>query len=165
MKKTTPWIGLLFLPFLLGSSPDHAVYISLTEIRYEPGSGELRLGVRMFSDDLEDALRNQHGRSVPVRGHWGDPAVQGKIEGYVLQKVRLRPAPDDWSLLALRQQNDATWIELKGKVSPNIKRWEVSNALLTEVFDTQSNVVKFYWREQMQALRLNREETQATLGW
>lgn len=51
-------IALLFCGNTTGSSADHAFYISVIEINHGAHSKEAELTVKVFQDDMQDALRN-----------------------------------------------------------------------------------------------------------
>ncbi len=159
------WGLLLASLCLSGGRPAHPLYLSLTERRYDPGSGTVRLGVRLFTDDLEDALRLRLGRSLPVQGHWQEEAVQKAAQAYVLAKIDLSPHPAQWQRVTCKAQNDATWIAFTGQLPPQQRKLILTNELLIEVFDTQRNVVRAFRGEEMQATRLDRNRTRTVLQW
>ncbi len=147
-------------------TPKHAIYLSLTQFTWDQQSGELEMGVRMFTNDLEDALRLQHGRSIPIEGHWDDPDVRKAVQSYVLNKVNLGLHGLNWKAVAFHQQNDATWLALKALQADLPSHLEVESNLLTEVFDTQANVIRFSrGKEGLQAVRLTKEDNKAVFSW
>lgn len=148
-----------------GSTPQHAIYLSLTEVRYEPQTGAMTMGVRIFSDDLEDALRLYFGESIPVIGHWQNPELEPKVREYLLEKIRFTPMPSDWQLVSLYQQNDATWIEFSATGPLNQRSWEVQSELLLNVFDTQRNIVKVFYRDDLQVVSLDKSSSHASFEW
>ena len=160
-------LGLLLLGSLLtiGAAPQHALYLSLTEISYEPGTGSLTMGVRVFSDDLEDGLREHFGESTPVIGLWEDPHVAEKVKSYLLDQIILTPSPQNWALVSLYQQNDATWIEFTAEGGLQENEWKVDSNLLLDVYDTQRNIIKIFWRDQLRVASLDKNDRQATFSW
>ena len=51
---------------LTAAAHAHALKLSVTEATYNRDSGRLELAVRLFADDLEEALTKDSGRRVPI---------------------------------------------------------------------------------------------------
>ena len=52
---------LLILLCVCGGWVPHEFYVSLTEVRYNPGSKRMEISIRIFPDDLDRALFREHG--------------------------------------------------------------------------------------------------------
>ena len=158
---------LLIVSLLLGGagSPRHALYLSLQEIRYQAPT--LSVGFRIFSDDLEDALRAHTGRFVPVIDHWQEAETQAAIMRYLQAKTTLSLDGQavTLSLDHIEPQQDATWIACRLSLPAPPGLIEVNNRLLLEVFDTQKNLVRIYHGQEMHLSQLDQTQTRLQLAW
>ncbi len=167
MALTIRLFCLLLPSFLLIGmrAPRHALYLSLQEIRYQPGA--LSVGFRIFSDDLEDALRQHTGRSVPVIDHWQEQKTQAAIMVYLQAKTSLILDGQvvNLALDHLEPQQNATWIACHVALDTPPHEISVDNRLLLDVFDTQKNLVRIYHGQEMHLSQLDQTQTRVRLRW
>lgn len=160
------WLWLCVAWGCLGlRPPQHALYLSLQEIRYQ--APVLTVGFRIFTDDLTDALRHHHGRAIPVADHWQAAPTQAAIMAYLRAKTRLSVDGQACALTLdhIEPQQDATWIACRVAWSAPLHRLHVHNRLLLDLFDTQQNLVRVYHHEEMTLTRLHQQQTDVTLDW
>ena len=89
-------ISILLVLFNLYSYPtekDHALYLSILEI------DEQEMKVKVFSDDLKDALRND----------------ESSIEAYFQKKIKLQVngSPVGFELKEASEEGDSNWITFR----------------------------------------------------
>src|SRR5690606_26249035 len=108
--------ALVFAPYGTAHSR-HPIHVSVAEIDYDPAEKELEIMIRIFIDDLENALRRYLGQEV---------------EGQALICYILIPGIGSW------------------------KECEVTNSILQEMFDDQSNIVHVTQNDVTKSQRLMR---------
>lgn len=157
---------LLLSGLLLGArAPQHALYLSLEEIRYQAPT--LSVGFRIFSDDLEDALRQYTGQSIPVIDHWQEEESQAAIMAYLQAKTSLTLDGRTVRLTLdhIEPQQNATWIACRVMLKAPPHEVTVDNRLLLDVFDTQKNLVRIYHGQEMNLSQLDQRQTRVRLVW
>lgn len=135
-----PLIPLLAFTFI----PPHAIYVSILEIRYDEEWGDLNLQVKIFSDDLENALQTSANRQLFLRPDQESPNIDGYLQAYLNEKIQLRSRDGNMPLHLVRKKfvEDATWIYLKAYGSCNMTSLTVKSSILLELFDAQTNIIR-----------------------
>ncbi len=139
------------LPFILSmkvgvEKPLHAIYISTTDIKYQETDGVLTAKIRMFSNDFEDALRLIGSPEEPgfEEGESPHPEIDPFICTYLGQKFQVWADGQavNFSFLGKRREDDATWVSLRAEDICELKKLRVYNAVLIELFDDQTNILR-----------------------
>lgn len=119
----------------------HAVYISVVEIEAK------QVRVKVFSDDLRDAIRN-HARITP------DTSVmnfceryQKEIQGYFNEKLTLtiNNTKVPYQYQSTSEEGDSYWITFGFTIEEDWKSIQVEDKHFMELFPTHSNIIKVNW--------------------
>ena len=137
---------LLLIGLILGNQKpkDHAIYISVIEIDHAQKRPELLLRIKIFSDDLDDVIKNAAGVSMGLKeGKDPGPFVK-ELEQYILQKVSLTLNQSKLhpKIRHIEQNGDTHWIQLGVGCPEEWEELRVKTNLLTELFPTQANIVR-----------------------
>ena len=117
------WLLMHFCLIVVPSSnDDHAIYVSVLEIDSQ------QLKVKVFSDDLHDALRND----------------SSSIEEYFQKKIKLHINEQliDFNLKEVSEEGESQWITFKMKTPAVWNSFYLQADYLMELFPDQTNVVK-----------------------
>ncbi|WP_051201408.1 DUF6702 family protein [Christiangramia portivictoriae] len=137
-------LSLFFLILLSSfSSDDHETYLSVTEIEYRQDSKSVQVISRVFIDDMEDALSRRFGKQVSLAYKKDLSANKDLLEKYYSKKLSIQSNNKDIPLKLLGSKFDADQIVLflEGKNVEDFTSVEVENLVLTDLFDTQKNIV------------------------
>ncbi|WP_066830813.1 DUF6702 family protein [Rufibacter ruber] len=137
-----PILALLVAFFLTGPAWAHEFHTSITDARYNAKNATFELSVRVFADDLEEALTRR--QKTPVRLDKSE-RVNKLIAEYLqahLAIAHAKGARPALRFLGLQEEADAVWlyVEIPAGKAPGGQVW-VQNALLTELFTDQTNIV------------------------
>lgn len=144
-------------------SPEHAIYLSLTEIAIEEDTSSLR--VKVFSDDLQNALRNfggsyQHqnlenffGLNQPLAAQYFQEHLQIRIDGI----------PVALSLKSHSIENDAHFITFHFPSRDMPEKIQIKADFLMELFPTQTNVIKVQLNQEHKYLKCTKGAERQTL--
>ena len=122
----------------------HPFFVSVTEMEYNAGEKSLEISCKVFTDDLEKALRKVHGPGVDLY-HPKDKAVlEQQLSAYITRKLKLvvdgRPVQLQFIGYELEEQSTFGYFEVRDLPSPPHKV-DVSNALFYELYDKQMGIV------------------------
>jgi hypothetical protein len=156
-------ISLILASFFLLSgfkSGAHEFYLSVTEIEYNNEKQSLQIITRVFIDDFEDVLNERYGADLQLSEEAEEGAVAENISKYLKQKLRLQVNGEELQLNYLGKEYDADqlilYIEVEN-VAP-FKKIEVTNEILTDLFDDQKNVVHVKVNDKTKSLLLMRQQ-------
>jgi len=121
----------------------HPFYLSVTELKYNTKEKALQGSVKIFTNDLEDALKKINGFSVDlINGK--DKVELNKILYHYLQS-HLEISADDkiqtYELLGFENEQEATWIYIEIKNIDKPIRLSLKNTILFDYLKGQSNIV------------------------
>ena len=156
-------ISLILASFFLLSgfkSGAHEFYLSVTEIEYNNEKQSLQIITRVFIDDFEDVLNERYGAELQLSEGAEEGAVTKNISKYLKQKLRLQVNGEELQLNYLGKEYDADQLVLYievGNLAP-FNKIEVTNEILTDLFDDQKNVVHVKVNDKTKSLLLMRQQ-------
>ncbi|MFM2146712.1 MAG: hypothetical protein RL732_1548 [Bacteroidota bacterium] len=136
---------LLMLPAGVSSGKGlHPFFVSVTEIGYNEGERSLEISCKVFTDDLEKALRKVHGPGVDLY-HPKDKAVlEEQLSVYITRKLKLvvegKPVQLHFIGYELEEQSTFSYFEVKELPKPP-RKVDVSNALFYELYEKQMGII------------------------
>ena len=156
-------ISLILASFFLLSgfkSGAHEFYLSVTEIEYNNEKQSLQIITRVFIDDFEDVLNERYGADLQLSEEAEEGAVADNISKYLKQKLRLQVNGEELQLNYLGKEYDADQLVLYIEVEnlAPFNRIEVTNEILTDLFDDQKNVVHVKVNDKTKSLLLMRQQ-------
>ena len=114
------YITLIFLMIFdatsLEKKANHAIYISVAKIELNQEGNEVLISLKVFSDDLEDAIHNHSGKREKIVGREDISDLSSIIDEYINKKVVIYLDDNKVQLNVDSCQNigDTTWIYLNG---------------------------------------------------
>jgi len=124
----------------------HKVHISVTNLEFNQPKQTVEIVIRVFTDDLENALSRSGSRTVKI-----DPASAGKnrrvgdlVMAYLRSNFELknkagRPVTLSWN--GIEGQVDMFWLYVKGRMPGGLEGAQMRNKIFCELFDDQVNIV------------------------
>ncbi|HKQ76418.1 MAG TPA: DUF6702 family protein [Blastocatellia bacterium] len=124
----------------------HKIHVSVTYLEFNQPKQTVEIVVRVFTDDLENALSQRAKRTVKI-----DPANADKdrrvgdlVMAYLRSNFELknkagRPVTLSWN--GVEGQVDMFWLYVKGRMPGGLDGAQIRNKLFCELFDDQVNIV------------------------
>ncbi|MDX1760808.1 MAG: DUF6702 family protein [Christiangramia sp.] len=142
MKKTLALVFILIL-FSSFTMKDHETYLSVTEIEYNKEAQSIQIISRVFIDDLENVLSKRYQQEIGMSYKEDLEKNKALIQKYIDKKLKISVDGKEQKLKLLGSKFDADqvvlFIEATGVKS--FKDVEVENLILTDLFDSQKNIV------------------------
>lgn len=130
------WFFFLFHPF----------FVSMTEVNYVPKEKTMEISVRIFTDDLENTIKNLHkGYPLDIL-HPKDSVLANKwVDQYIKSRlqVRVNNVVRPMQFIGYEQQEESIWIYFEIKNVPEPKQVHVFNTLLYDYKKEQINMIRF----------------------
>lgn len=158
----------LFLFFLTGPecnkahfSATHPYYISVTEIEYNAMAGQVGVACKIFTDDFEEALKEETRLSVDITNTRDTVLLKKQMANYLKQHLRFKA---DGHLLntvfiGFEIEGEATWCYIQADEVPPYKTLGVFNDLLYQYKREQVNFMHYKNGRNKQTVRLTQPET------
>jgi hypothetical protein len=162
---STFWLVLVLGLWLPVAAWAHEFHTSITDARYNPKNQTYELSVRVFADDLEEALSRRHKATIRLdRSERVNKLMAEYLQTHLaISAVKGTRAAQKF--LGAQEEADAVWLYLEipaGKV-PSGQLW-VQNALLIEVFEDQTNILNLEVAGKKRSVLCRSGETQQTVS-
>jgi hypothetical protein len=128
----------------------HKIHVSVTNLEFNQPKQMVEIVIRVFTDDMENALSLRAKRVVKI-----DPATADKdrqiielVMAYLRSSVELknnagRPVALSWDGIERLPGGaaDMFWIYVKGRMQGGLDGAQIRNKIFCELFDDQVNIV------------------------
>jgi hypothetical protein len=133
---------LLALALLLAGFA-HPFYLSVTEIFHNPQDRSLEITLRVFTDDLELALRQLQEGPVLLSGERSTPGADALIIVYLGKKISFQADSTylSWNYVGKEVEPDVTYIYLEINNIENLRSFKAENRLFFELYESQRNLL------------------------
>ena len=119
-------------------SEDHAIYISVIEFHGK------ELKVKLFTDDLQDAIRNDNSSFQPSDVKSFCRVNKTPIESYFMKKLKIM-VDGKAASIRLREsklEGDSDWILFDMNSNEEWRTLSITASHFMELFPTQTNIIK-----------------------
>lgn len=129
----------------------HDFHLSNSQLKYKASKNVLQLSVKIFIDDLETALaeRNVEGLYIGTEKESEDSAIY--VNDYLMDVITISSGADtlDSEFIGKELSEDlsAIWCYLKFENVTDCTDLNVTNSILTEIFEDQKNIFSFSTEE------------------
>jgi len=159
-------IFFLLFAFSFFQQPEHALYISVTDIFYLENQKELEIKFKIFSNDLEDDIRSSQNLVLELEDGVNEEEA-AVVHKYLLDKVEIfldgKAAPV--SMISCQQEGDAIFAIYKGKLESQPKKLEIYNKILIDLFPTQKNIIRLRGKSPLGLLKLDKQTIKGELSF
>ncbi len=131
-----------------GIAPPHEFHSSLAEIHYNTASKSLEVSLRVFSDDLSEALTKENKRTVRLDE---SAAVDPLIKQYLIKHFALLDSKNSQKPLIWVGKEitvDVVWLYFEIPLAEDMNGLKVQNSVLFELFEDQVNIVNVNYKNQ-----------------
>lgn len=158
MKKILV-LGLLRLLF----SFKHPFYLSVTNLKYNANEKALQGSVKLFINDIEDALKRTQNHTVDLINPKDTLKTQLILEDYLKKRLSLslNNEQKNFQVLGFEREQEAIWIYIEFKDCKFPKTLTLKNSLLYDFIKGQSNIIHIEVNGEKKSFKLNNPETVA----
>ena len=154
-------IAAFFLAFIFMAVSEHKFYVSLVQLDHNEKNASLEITMKIFTDDLENALKEQSGLLLRLGTQYELPETDSILANYISDnfKLRLNGQALIINYLGKEVDFDVTWCYLEAAGVDLVEKIEITDKMLTEIFEDQSNLikVKYKGKESSALLNINRQ--------
>ncbi|MGE0587048.1 MAG: DUF6702 family protein [Cyclobacteriaceae bacterium] len=139
----------------------HPLHVSVTEIEYNEKMNALQIISRIFIDDLETCIRATIQKpELDLMNPKDGLTTKGLVNDYLKDhlKIRLDGKVQPISLLGFEEENFALICYIEIEDVRDFKTIEVTNTVITETYDDQSNLVHVTYKGPIKSTRLMRDK-------
>ncbi len=158
---------VLLLIFISFSSfaTDHKFYVSVTEVEYNEKAESLQIISRIFIDDLEDLLQTRYDKALKLGKKQESPEVPSYVKEYLSKKIEILVDGKllEVNYIGMEYEDDMVLLYMEIPKVKSVHKISVKNALLTDLFSEQKNLVHVTYKGTTKSLILNKAKQEDLL--
>ena len=163
-----------FLALFLSSSVNfaHPLRLSLCEIEYYPKENLLSVNLKLFLTDVNEALvfdpySKELAFCQPNEHSDADKMLMDYLNRFFYVKFNKKKIGLEIKKKKLSGQGDNTalWIYLEKSVEGKFNSMEIKNAVFTDLFYDQNNIVYIHVNDESKSIMLNKETSTYELNF
>ncbi len=151
------WLFILLVPASLYTGPYsddkrilsdhreevHPLHVSVTEINHNATDKTLEISCKLFTDDFERVLTQNYKTKVDLINPPDRPAMEKLVNDFIHKHLMVKAdgKPVQFSYLGFEKDNDAIYTYLQVDNIGTVKKLEVINTILYELFTDQINLM------------------------
>ncbi len=134
---------ILFASIFLSFNLKHPFYLSLTELKYDVKTKVLQASIKLFTNDLEEALKKIYKKPVDLINGKDKEEINKILIEYLKKHFLLKAANKIqlFNYVGFEIEAEAVWIYIEYKNCPLPKKLEVENTLLFDFIPAQTNII------------------------
>ena len=164
LKKS---ILLLILP-LFAFATVHKFYVSVTNVRYSEKDGAIQITSRIFIDDFENVLQERYDFEAELATKNESEEADAYIEKYLRAKFTVEINGENASYNFIGKKYDADvmicYIEIPKINLATTTSIQITNEILTDLYDEQQNIVHFKIAGKKKSFVLLKSDTKGMLN-
>ncbi len=151
----------------LGISSAHPYYVSLCQVDYNAETKALEISLKTFADDLLLGLKNAGHEGIFLGEERENPETDDFIRTYIESKLKfeVNETPVSFSFIGKEMEDGVVWSYLEIPDISELKTLDVNCSLLTEVLETQNNIIQVEKGKKIKSLLLSKRKTKGTLSF
>ncbi|MFD2245960.1 DUF6702 family protein [Pontibacter ruber] len=137
----------------------HDYHTSITDVSYNPRTKSLEVAVKVFTDDLEDALSRRNKRKITYSK---SGEVQRFLADYLQSSLTFEVAqgkPLKHTFVGAEEDADVIWAYVEVPLQATaLSQLYVRNAVLTELFSDQMNIVNINYKGKVNSTLFQKDD-------
>lgn len=147
------------------STSFHPLHLSSTEIGYTTKGGTIEISSRLFMDDLESVLSKQFKVPVDLSAPAKHKAMDELLKKYFAMHLKIQGNGKDLALnyIGFEKDREAVVIYMESTPVKALKKLAVSNSLMYDLFDDQTNIMHVTYNGERKSSKLDYPKTNAVI--
>ncbi|MBN8693347.1 MAG: hypothetical protein J0L69_09120 [Bacteroidetes bacterium] len=121
----------------------HPYYLSVTELKYNTAEKSMAISCKMFTNDLEDAIKRSSGKTTDLLNPKDKKEVDKQLAEYISKRLKISIDGKACSLkyLGYEKEEDCIWTYLEIEKIAKPKNLKIETTLLYDFLKEQINIV------------------------
>lgn len=122
----------------------HPFYLSVTELKYNDKGKTIEVACKMFSNDLEGALKKLSGKKVDIIHPKDKKEVEKLLFDYITKRlsIQINGQPRSLKYVGYEKEEDVIWTYMEIEKCEKPKSLSVNTSLLYDFLAEQINLVQ-----------------------
>jgi hypothetical protein len=153
------WVLYFALPFIFFGFA-HPFYLSVTDLKYKAEDQRLQGMVKIFSNDLEEALKILENKKVDLLHPADKIQTQNMLKRYLERRLKLKVNSKsiEYDVLGFETEEESIRIYIESRICQKPKQVIIENSLLYDFLKEQMNIVNFESGSETRTYKVNNPE-------
>ena len=159
--------AFIFLLLSFSFGMQHPYYMSITQIDENAKAKTLEVAVKVFSEDLESVLEKLYKKQINIHTAKELEGTNDRIAAYIAANFSIESNHKkcNWRFIGKEKEDDATWIYIEFDEISAVSSLKVTNTILTELHESQNNIVHIAVNHQSKSYLLSRNKPFAEIQY
>ena len=137
--------NIIFVCLFLFAGKPHPFFLSVTDIKYNEKNKSLEIACKMFTNDLEDALKRTSKKSVDLIHPKDKKEAEKVLFDYISKRfsVMLNGKLKTLKFIGFEKEEDVIWTYMEIEKCEKPKQLNITTSLLYDFLKEQINLVSF----------------------
>ena len=139
------WLCGIGLVILCGSfnTLKHPFYMGVTDLKYDAASKNMNVSVKLFTNDLEEALRKNSKKNIDILHPQNKAEVDSILFTYIKKRlsISLNLKQQTLHYIGYEREDESVWTYFELNKVPTPKTLDIDTRLLYDHFPQQINIV------------------------
>ena len=147
--------------------PVHPFHVSVVELNHNAGDKTFEISCKIFTDDFEKILARNYKTKVDLINPPDKKAMDSLIKKYVTTHLSVKAdgRPVQFTYLGFEHDREAVFSYLQVDNIASVKKIEVTNKLMHDLFNDQINIMHITVGGKRQSTKLDYPSTEATFSF
>lgn len=127
----------------------HPIHIGILNMEINPKTKQIELEIRLFTDDLEEAVFKSSGKRLYFGTAKQHPAVDSLLEVFVRKNMLVNNfgQPLKWNWIGYTHVADVTELFLESEEIKMPYLLNIKSKFMFDLFDDQKNILNFKYKD------------------
>ena len=161
MKKHLKLLFVFFAVFMLLSFSAHKFYTAIFKIDFNENKKRIEVTTRIFVDDLNTAISKKYNRKMFLNSDKETEQDVAFLKKYLAEKINLKVngKMQTMRFLSKEVEENVLICYFNCDAITKVKSFEITNTVLTEIYEDQQNIVQLNINSKKQTLLLSADST------
>lgn len=143
----------------------HPFFVSISQIDYNAKYKSLEISMKVFSDDFAACVEKRGGGKLYLHTNKENAQANTQIAQYINENfsIQVNGKVAAMKFIGKEKEDDATWIYLEISNVNKVQSLNISNKLLFECYDSQTNMINVNVNGNKKSLVLKRNNAAGNL--
>lgn len=146
----------------------HPVHISYTNIEFNQKTNQFEILFKLFVDDFGLILNKKYGKNLDLLSNSQTKLYNETIDKYIMEHFKLTINGKDKTRSELKLERyetkeQAIWLYYNFSFKGNCNTFDIHNSLMTDLYQDQTNLLIFSYKNEQKALKFNSSDTNEKL--
>jgi hypothetical protein len=152
---------------VLSETEAHPLHVSVTEINHNAAEKTWEISCKLFTDDFEKVLAKNYKTKADLINPAGKAAMEKLVNDFIQKHLVIKADGKLVQMLYLgfEKDNDAIYSYFQVDNTGSVKKLEITNTILHEMFTDQINLMHVIVEGKRKSMKLDYPETKAEVNF